>query len=422
MDPHPQINPDLVPLTAPNPAARVRFAFEGGDVASLVAAGLEAVTAGSMDPALLLDLGVLYQLVGEPDKAMLCQQAALEQQRLYRHDLIGPVGGPPAPTGVAPLRLLAVVTAGDLMTNTPLDLMLEGCAVEVTKLYVGTDAPIPAELPDHDVAILAVSESDGTRELLNGLSGLARIWPRPVINDAGRIAALARDTLYQRLKNTPGIVIPPTLRIARPTLEAMLEGGLGPGAILVGWNWPIIVRPVGSHAGKGLERLDDAAALGAYLAEQQDPMLYVSPYIDYAGGDSRFRKYRIAFFAGRPFLAHMAVGDHWMVHYLNAGMAEDAGKRDEERRAMEGFDEGFARRHAGAFAALHARIGLDYFAIDCAETPDGGLLVFEADVAMIVHDLDPPDLYPYKKPQMRKVFDAFEAFLRAKAASRVNQT
>ena len=35
---------------------------------------------------------------------------------------------------------------------------------------------------------------------------------------------------------------------------------------------------------------------------------------------------------------------------------------------------------------------------------------------MIVHDLDPAELYPYKKPQMRKLFDAFEAFLAAAAA------
>jgi hypothetical protein len=34
---------------------------------------------------------------------------------------------------------------------------------------------------------------------------------------------------------------------------------------------------------------------------------------------------------------------------------------------------------------------------------------------MIVHDMDPPDLFPYKKPQMRKVFDAFEAMLRRRA-------
>ncbi len=35
---------------------------------------------------------------------------------------------------------------------------------------------------------------------------------------------------------------------------------------------------------------------------------------------------------------------------------------------------------------------------------------------MIVHDLDPADLYPYKKVQMQKVFDAFEGLLRRTAA------
>ena len=39
------------------------------------------------------------------------------------------------------------------------------------------------------------------------------------------------------------------------------------------------------------------------------------------------------------------------------------------------------------------------------------LLIFEADNTAIVHDMDPPDLFPYKAPQMRKIFDAFAAML-----------
>jgi hypothetical protein len=112
----------------------------------------------------------------------------------------------------------------------------------------------------------------------------------------------------------------------------------------------------------------------------------------------------------------MAVGDHWMVHYLNAGMAESAEKRAEEAAAMAGFALDFAIRHAAALAGMVERLGLDYFAIDCAETSGGELLLFEADVSMIVHALDPEDLYPYKRAQMAKVFKAFEALLRAKAA------
>ena len=251
---------------------------------------------------------------------------------------------------------------------------------------------------------MAVSESDESRPLLERLVGIEGRWPRPMLNAAGEVLELARDRLYRRLEGALGIVIPPTLRLSRAELEA--------GAL----DLPMILRPVGSHAGKALERIDTAEALAAYLAAEPAERLYASPFVDYAGADGLFRKYRIALFDGRPYLCHMAVSGHWMVHYLNAGMAEDAAKRAEEQAAMEGFDDGFGRRHAAAFAALHQRLGLGYFAIDCAETLDGGLLIFEADVAMIVHDLDPADLYPYKKTQMNKVFDAFEALLRRTAA------
>jgi hypothetical protein len=113
----------------------------------------------------------------------------------------------------------------------------------------------------------------------------------------------------------------------------------------------------------------------------------------------------------------MAASDHWMVHYLNAGMAENADRRADEARAMAAFDSGFAGRHAAAFAALRRQIGLDYFQIDCAELPDGRLLVFEAAVAGIVHLMDPPDLFPYKPAQMQRVFQAFSAMLRSRAVS-----
>ena len=134
--------------------------------------------------------------------------------------------------------------------------------------------------------------------------------------------------------------------------------------------------------------------------------------------DGMFRKYRIALIEGRPFACHMGVSEHWMIHYLNAGMRESAPKRAEEARFMAEFDQDFAKRHARAFDALTEHVGLEYFGIDCGETPEGELLIFEADVAMIVHAMDPPDLFPYKGPQMRKVFDAFQTMLASAAKGR----
>ena len=92
-------------------------------------------------------------------------------------------------------------------------------------------------------------------------------------------------------------------------------------------------------------------------------------------------------------------------------MAESAEKRDEEARFMAEFDEGFAVRHAAALREINRRIGLDYFGVDCDETPDGKLLIFEVDSCMIVHAIDPVEVFPYKQAQMRKLFDAFTAML-----------
>ena len=74
---------------------------------------------------------------------------------------------------------------------------------------------------------------------------------------------------------------------------------------------------------------------------------------------------------------------------------------------MRDFDIDFAIRHAPAFNALARKFGLDYFVIDCAEMPDGRLLLFEAQVAMIVHAMDTTGIFSYKQPTMQKLFTAF---------------
>ena len=406
--PLPIIDDGLEVAEAADPAGFIRLAFEGGAVEPLIQARLDGLGAGEGDAVRLLELGLLFQLVGERERAMTCQASALELERIYRH----PTGEPPS------LRLLVLATAGDLMANTPLELMLEGRGVEITKVYVDQARPWPLALPAHDLAFMAVSESDPARPVLEALIGIEGRWPRPMINRASRVLELARERLYRRLAGAPGLTIPPTVAMTRDALAAAITARAFPGD-MAGHGLPVIVRPVGSHAGKALERIDDWEALEGYLAATPADAFYLSPFVDYAGADALYRKYRIAFFAGRPFLCHMAVSSHWMVHYLNAGMAESAAKRAEEAAAMADFDADFVQRHAQGLEALHARLDLDYFAVDCAELPDGSLLIFEADVAMVIHDLDPEALYPYKKPQMRKVFEAFESFLR-QAASDVN--
>ena len=405
--PIPEALLDLTPVSdpvveLPNQAALLRKVFEGADVVPLIQAELDKLHKDITDASAYVSLSLLYQLVGQKENGLACLDAGLHYARMFRQ----------RPEG-ATLRLLTICARGDLMTNTPIELLLEGRPVEVIRLYVDAVGELPDSCPEHDVAVFAIGESDDTRMAMERLRGLSTLWPMPMLNEPLAVMQLSRDRLWRKLEGLPGLAIPPTTRLTGAALVGVARGDRTLEQVLPGGAFPVLVRPVGSHAGAGLQKIDDAAL---FAGQGHLSMAYVSRFVDYASADGLWRKYRIAFIGGRPFLAHMAISDHWMVHYLNAGMAESAERRAEEAAAMASFDEDFAVRHAAAFAGLYDRLGLDYFAIDCAELPDGRLLMFEADVSMIVHALDPEDLYPYKKPQMAKLFDAFEALLRKRAA------
>jgi hypothetical protein len=387
-------------------AGYARAVFAGADLQPMWDALMARATATPPDVGAMLDLSTILQLAGQREQGLALQADALARERRYRR-VVGTGHGP---------HVLALVAAGDLMASTPLDFLLSGWDGVLDLMFVAPGERATIGIPVHDIAILAVGESDANASLLDALGPAANAWPQPMLNGAPNVIRwLGRDRAPARLEGCAGVNAPPTLRASRAQLAALAAVPLE--SVLPGYDFPVIVRPVDSHAGAGLEKLDERAAIAGYLEGHPAELFYLSPFVDYSGPDGRFRKLRVALVEGRPFIVHMAISDHWMVHYLNAGMAEDIAKRAEEAQMMATFDQGFAARHAGAFAAVQAAFGLDYLAMDCAEDREGRLLIFEADTAMIVHDMDPPDLYPYKAPAMKKLFAAFQAMIAARAGS-----
>ncbi len=297
------------------------------------------------------------------------------------------------------------------MVNTPIDFLTNHLDVRLDLLHVLPGEKLPAVIPDHDIAFFAYSDPDDA--MLERLTALYRTWPRPALNDPRLLPGVARDVLSRSLAGIPSIRSPETAAVSRGALLAHLTAGAPIGGFLAPHAmFPCLIRPAGTHAGHGLALTRDPDGLRAYLESAEAESFYISVFVDYADARGLYCKSRVAFIDREPFLCHMAVSSHWMVHYLNAGMSASAEKRAEEAAAMSGFETGFARRHRAAFDALHERLGFDFYSIDCAETPDGKLLVFEADAGAIVHMMDPVDIFAYKQPQMRKIFDAFGALLR----------
>ena len=373
------------------PAAILRRVWQGEDLGPLTRAlvlGAEAAAPGAV-----MDLATLLMTQG----GALAREG-LEMQAnvldLSRSFVIRPGRG---------FTVLAFVTPGDFMANTPIDFLLADRDVTLILQYVDAEMDSLDDLPPHDLAFLAVAESPGNAPVLARMEQLLSAHPRPVMNGrAARIAQLTREGVAEALQDIPGLLMPQVERLTRNALLARpIEA-------------QVLLRPLGSHAGAGLARIETADEAADWLESTHARELTLTPFVDYRDADGWFVKVRIALIGGVAFASHMAVSRHWMVHYLNAGMTEHAGRRAREAAWMADFDA-FAARHAETLSQIADRLGLDYLGLDCAEMPDGRLVLFEADVAMIVHDLDDAGLFPYKKPVMRRLFAGFEAALRGEA-------
>jgi hypothetical protein len=383
-------------------ASLAKTAFQGADLGSLRSLLLDRVARNETDANALMDLSTVLHLMGQRDRALSVQALALDIQQVYR------LRGSADSVGI---RLLAFVSPGDLTENNALEFLVEGSDITLDMLYVAPDMPLPATLPDHDLAMVAVCESDRNRPLLKHIENLVKSWPRPVLCAPGRIARLTRDGACALLRPSPGIVMPVTTRIDRQTLEWIGHSELPVTALVQDGGFPVIVRPVDSQKGQGLMKLDNPDGIPGCLATRPENAFYIARYVDYRGPDGQFRKYRIVLIDQRPYVCHMAISENWVVHYLSAGMVESVEKRAEEEQFFGGFDDGFARRHRDALLTIARRLELEYVGIDCGETTEGELLIFEVDSGMTVHAMDPVGIFPYKQPQMRKVFKAFRQML-----------
>jgi hypothetical protein len=142
----PTLSDTLVPPTIRGTGDLTTFAYQGNGCEAL----LERI-GPEIDPAAYLyDRSLASQLAFRRAEGMLLQSAALEAAQIYR-------------TGTSPegaLRLLALVSPGDLMTNTPLDFLTNHLNVRLDLLYLLPGRPLPASIPDHDIVFFAVGEAD----------------------------------------------------------------------------------------------------------------------------------------------------------------------------------------------------------------------------------------------------------------------
>lgn len=334
------------------------------------------------------------QLRGNGAAARAHQAHVLQRKRLFSHF---------APHETR--RVLALLAPGDLKANAPLEFVFDPERTTLHRYYVTPQANAN-ELPAADAVFVAIGESPDALPVLRRAARLARALELPIVNAPRYVLRTNRARLSRIVRGIAHCSMPEVSRSTRAQLADTA----------VARAYPLVVRPVGSQAGERFARVADRSELNAYLASVPDDVFFVSPFANYARADGFYRKYRVIVVDGEPYPYHLAISPHWMVHYYNTPMAETPWMRDEERQFLAGCDAFSSQPIVEAFRELARRLQLDYFGVDCTLDDRGNLLIFEADTAMIVHLLDPREVYPYKFDYVPRIFDAVERLVDARVA------
>ncbi len=343
------------------------------------------------DPANFDALWGLYEVesVLENDRAAIgYQRRALHERRTF--SLL-------AASQPAICNVLALCAPGNVGINVPLEYVIDRSRFTLHKLYL-TGEPLPP-LPQYDVVFNAIAHAPEIAPVLAEADRFIASQTQPSINAPAAVPLTSREAIAERFRTSASVVAVDASAVARARVRD------------AGRELPFLIRPLDSHAGRDLAKIEDRAQLDAYLAISRDDAYYLAPFIDYRNADAHFRKYRVIFVEGVAYPCHLAISTNWMIHYYNAPMETHAWMRDEEHAFMRDITSVFDGIRGEALDEIARAIPLDYFGIDCSIAPDGRVLLFEASAAMLVHTNDPIDLYPYKAEYVPRITRALETLI-----------
>ena len=306
-------------------------------------------------------------------------------------------------------RVLALVGPG--LANTPVEHLVAASrhAFGMVLALPGVDPDAAALAARGDLVLNLISDADvGTRALRHAGALVDRIG-RPVINHPARIARTDRQTIARRLAGLPGCVVPETMRCTRGALAR---------APVPSAAQPWLVRPAGDHGGERLEKVADPDALAGFVAATEADAFYLTRFVDFRSADGHHRKYRFVFLGDARLPYHLAIGEHWKVHYFRTAMDQHDWMRREEAAFLADPACAFGPAQRAALDAIRAAIDLEFFGLDCAIDRAGALVVFEANASMLIHAADSAALFPYKQASFARIRDAFDRLIATAARHR----
>ena len=242
---------------------------------------------------------------------------------------------------------------------------------------------------------------------------LARHPELKVINRPELVLETSREATSRRLKAIPGVRCPETIRVRHGGNVASTRQRIRQHGIAA----PILIRRTGTHTGDSLVLAVDDSTVDAFLQGlPAHAEFYVSPYIDCRDERGLFRKMRAFFIDGKFHPVACLANDHWQIHSNDRYriMYADPNSQIQERRYLRDPESYLGPENLARLYKIRDAIPLDFFGVDFALTPDNELLVFEAN-AVMRHNFDHADAFPYTRPYLEQISAAFQAMVLKRA-------
>jgi tetratricopeptide (TPR) repeat protein len=343
-------------------------------------------------------LALLYERSGDAVRADRQLERAFEKRSSWTLPYAGT-----AP----PLRVLLLVSArgGDIVTHPFLD-----DRIMQTTMFVPEGFRNGTILPEHDVVFNGIGDADRCRTSLERARAVLAQSPAKAINDPQHVLATARDKTAALTGGIAGVTVPRTERLARGDVSVE-------GLAQRGWQFPLLLRAPGYQAGRYFERVNEPAGLESALARVPGEELFAIEFIDLCDARGDVRKYRVLFIDGKLYPVHLAISNHWKVHYFSSNTAERAEHREEEARFLADLPGVLGVRAMAALEAIQRAIALDYGGIDFGIDPEGNVVVFEANATMAVYPPAAGELYIYRRPAYDAVIAAVRRLITDRAVA-----
>lgn len=230
--------------------------------------------------------------------------------------------------------------------------------------------PIASFAPKWIVNMLA--DADIYPHGLQALDAFLKEHPVPVFNHPLGVLKSRRDYVWSQLRGIPHLVTPKCVRFFANSPNAFLRA-----FDKAGFSFPVLLRPIGSHTGTDLIRIDSNEDWPKIFSIPWGGReMYMTQWVDFRSERGDWCSLRLCLTPDKVFLRRALFSDTWLIHIAERTEPEV----DRELDLIEKAEDWPALLAVGA--AIRERLGLQYCGVDLGCRSDTEFVLFEANPSM----------------------------------------